>query len=297
MTLLSQFTLDQLQLFVTVAEGGSFSEAARRLDRVQSSVSHSVAQLERHLGVLLFDRSSRKPQLTDAGQILLKQAYQILSQSHQMQQQAQILQKGHEPHLSVVLDMIAPLHWISQSLIAVQNQYPDTTWQVHTEMLDAIAQRVLKRSAQLGITGWLHPSQQRLLASEPLGKVAFVYVVAPQHALARLKPPVPRVELNAYIHLNVTDRSADNPHLPEAKQWQMADLSTLVHFIKAGFGWGFLPLHLVKGDLEQGSLGSLELDSHPPSFELKLIYLKTEPPGPVGLALAQRLKQEALRHL
>lgn len=135
-----------------------------------------------------------------------------------MQQQAQILQKGHEPHLSVVLDMIAPLHWISQSLIAVQNQYPDTTWQVHTEMLDAIAQRVLKRSAQLGITGWLHPSQQRLLASEPLGKVDFVYVVAPQHALARIKPPVPRVELNAYIHLNVTDRSADNPQAPARSQ-------------------------------------------------------------------------------
>lgn len=53
-------TLDQLRLFLCVAEEGSFSAAGRRLGRVQSAVSQGVANLESALGVLLFDRTGRR---------------------------------------------------------------------------------------------------------------------------------------------------------------------------------------------------------------------------------------------
>jgi DNA-binding transcriptional LysR family regulator len=58
-------TLDQLQVFLTVIDVGSFAGAARKLGRATSVVSYSIANLEAQLGVLLFDReSTRKPQLT-----------------------------------------------------------------------------------------------------------------------------------------------------------------------------------------------------------------------------------------
>ena len=61
-------TLDQLRVFLTVVELGSFAAAARKLHRATSVISYSMANLELQLGVTLFDRqTTRKPQLTEAG--------------------------------------------------------------------------------------------------------------------------------------------------------------------------------------------------------------------------------------
>ncbi|MBN3830936.1 LysR family transcriptional regulator [Burkholderia sp. Ac-20344] len=64
-------TLANLESFVRSAEGGSFSEAARRLALTPAAVSRNVAMLERNLGVRLFHRSTRKLTLTEAGEHFL----------------------------------------------------------------------------------------------------------------------------------------------------------------------------------------------------------------------------------
>jgi DNA-binding transcriptional LysR family regulator len=71
--------LRQLATFVAVAEEGSFTRAADRLHVVQSAVSAGVRNLERELGATLFDRSTHRVQLTDAGQALLPQARATLA--------------------------------------------------------------------------------------------------------------------------------------------------------------------------------------------------------------------------
>ena len=68
-----------LQAFVQAATQGSFSAAARKLGKSQSTVSAAVASLEIDLDVVLFDRSSRKPTLTPAGHVLLERAEQVLA--------------------------------------------------------------------------------------------------------------------------------------------------------------------------------------------------------------------------
>lgn len=71
--------LRQLATFVAVAEEASFSRASDRLHVVQSAVSAGVRKLERELGASLFDRSTHKVQLTDAGHALLPQARATLA--------------------------------------------------------------------------------------------------------------------------------------------------------------------------------------------------------------------------
>src|SRR3984957_8682097 len=68
-------SLDQLQLFLVVVETGSFAAAGRRLGRATSAVSYTIANLERQLGIALFDRErTRKPVLTEAGAAILARA-------------------------------------------------------------------------------------------------------------------------------------------------------------------------------------------------------------------------------
>ena len=109
-------TLDQMLLFVTVADTGSFSEAARRLDRVQSTISHGIAQLEKELGLSLFDRQRRKPVLSEAGIALLPEAKHILGHVKQWRGHAESLQAREEAEVSLVLDMILPTPWLIESL-------------------------------------------------------------------------------------------------------------------------------------------------------------------------------------
>jgi DNA-binding transcriptional LysR family regulator len=71
--------LRQLAVFVAVAEEGSFTRAADRLHVVQSAVSAGVRNLERELGARLFDRSTHKVALSDAGRALLPEARATLS--------------------------------------------------------------------------------------------------------------------------------------------------------------------------------------------------------------------------
>ena len=78
------FSLEQLQAFVVTVETGSFSGAARRLGKSQSSISAAIANLEVDLGNKLFSRDSRKPKLTAEGLRLLDEAYLILERCEHM---------------------------------------------------------------------------------------------------------------------------------------------------------------------------------------------------------------------
>ena len=71
---LDGLSLDQLRTFIAAAEEGSFSAAGRKLQRAQSLVSQTLANLEEQIGVKLFDRSGRYPRLTEQGSALLRDA-------------------------------------------------------------------------------------------------------------------------------------------------------------------------------------------------------------------------------
>lgn len=70
--------INQLEVLIAVAEERGFSRAAERLYRTQPAISQAIRRLGEEVGVPLFDRSSKDGTLTDAGQVLLKYAHQIL---------------------------------------------------------------------------------------------------------------------------------------------------------------------------------------------------------------------------
>ena len=76
---------ESLEAFAQAASLGSFSAAARRLGKSQSTISEAIARLEIDLGVTLFDRSPKSPVLSEAGQGLLRHANAVLGATEQLQ--------------------------------------------------------------------------------------------------------------------------------------------------------------------------------------------------------------------
>ena len=79
-----------------------------------------------------------------------------------------------------------------------------------------------------------------------------------------------------------------------SKVWRLADLGAKHAFLRAGLGWGHMPLHMVEADLANGALVRIELMVNPtlgPGFSMHAIHLNELPPGPAGRWFIDRLKQ------
>ncbi|MGH6860253.1 MAG: LysR family transcriptional regulator, partial [Phyllobacterium sp.] len=112
--MLDGLSLDHLRTFVAAADEGSFSAAGRKLGRAQSVVSQAIANLEGQLGLLLFERVGRYPQLTPHARNLLTAARQIVRDADTLKASARRLSEGLEPFLSIVIDVMFPQRLLTE---------------------------------------------------------------------------------------------------------------------------------------------------------------------------------------
>ena len=147
-------TLDQLRVFLTVVDVGSFAGAARKLGRATSVISYSIANLEVQLGVSLFDRdSTRKPQLTEAGRTVLSEARTITNGINGLRAKVRGLLQGIEAEIHLVLDVMLPAARVFDALKAFREEFPTVSLRLYMEALGAVPQMVLDRTATIGISG------------------------------------------------------------------------------------------------------------------------------------------------
>lgn len=294
--MLDGVSLDQLRTFIAAVDEGSFSAAARRLNRVQSAVSGWVSSLEGQIGVVLFDRSGRYPKLTPEGVLLLADARNIVSGVDTMKARARLMSAGLEAELSVVVDVFFPTALVSAAAKAFVSRFPLTPLRLFVEGLGAGYQPVLDGRCSLGILAPLaveFPS----LSSESIGQVPLVTVAAPDHPLASFKRRIPKAALAKHVQLVLTDRSELSAGrdfgVKSASTWRLADLSTKHAFLRDGVGWGNMPMHMVQGDLASGALVSLDVeDMLPAGFSLAMaaFHRALDPPGPAARWLVDDLK-------
>ena len=98
--MLDSLTLDQIRIFLTVADTGSFSKAAKQLNRAQSAVTYGIQKLEAQFGIPLFDRTAYRPALTEAGRALLPRARRIAEETNAFRDTARSLASGLEAELT-----------------------------------------------------------------------------------------------------------------------------------------------------------------------------------------------------
>jgi DNA-binding transcriptional LysR family regulator len=272
------------------------------LRRTQSVISQTLANLESQLGVKLFDRSSRSPVLTGQGLALLAEARAVVSRMDVFKARAKGLSGGLEPELSVVVDVMFPLDQLTCGIAAFQEKFPTTPLTLYVEALGAVLQPVMTGRCAFGVMGSL-PTAPPQLTRERLLIVQFAFVVSPTHPLASLKGAIPGRVLAQHRQLVLTDRSelsqGKDFGVFSANNWRLADLGAKHAFLRAGLGWGGMPVPVVESDLANGALVRIDLEDVPDPnliMPMSAVFRTDSPPGPAGRWLIEYLKSSTATH-
>ena len=238
-------TLDQLQVFLAVADTGSFSAAARHLNRSQSVISYTIANLESQLELQLFSRGgTREPRLTEAGVAMLEDARRMASALQGLRARAEGLKAGLEAEIAIVVDVSVPSPVLISVLKAFQEQFPTVSLRLHVGALGMVWDLVQKRQADIGIGG---PPVQTSddLTTIRVGEMTMTPAAAPDHPLALYKGPVPLSFIRDHVQLVVTDLSEQtkgrNFGVFAYRTWRLTDVGIKHELMVAGLGWGGLP--------------------------------------------------------
>lgn len=260
--MLDAITLDQLRILAVVAEEGSFSAAARKLRRVQSAISQSMANLESQLQVKLWDRSTRIPTLTPEGRAILAAARRVETEVQGLQRLAAGLVAGIEPLVSLCLDALFPLSAAIELCKEFAVRFPQVELRVDTQTMSAVTAKVLAGEATIGVVSPMGVAGRvgNQLVRRVLSPIRMVPVCAVTHPLAASKGPLPMSALTEHVQIVLSERQLDEvERVPDqgvisGRTWRVSDLHTKHELLRAGLGFGNLPEHLIGEDLRAGRM-------------------------------------------
>ena len=261
--MLDNVTINQLRSFVAVCDQGSFSGGARKLGRAQSAISHAIKALESAFDVELFDRNTRKAQLTAAGRSLLPDARAVISRTEEMKTRAGSIARAGAPQLSVAIDVYFPRAHLIAGLRTLQLEFPTAAINLQITTMQGGERLVLEKVCALAVTVENVPEvNPDAIERHWLCEVEMVTVCAPSHSLASTPKPTPVDEFGRHVQIIVTDNQPQAEKTQQGvagkRQWLVNDLGAKRDLLKAGLGWGHMPRHLVGEDLANGELVELE---------------------------------------
>src|SRR5487761_1850299 len=243
----------QLSHFVAVAEDGSFTKAARRLNYVQSALSVSVQALERELSVRLFDRTTHRVTLTGAGRSLLPVARQTLAAAEEIRDVAAALRGVLRGTLRVGIMQSLPFADVPELLGTFHRQHPDVEIEVRPAAGGSAALVEELRQGGLDIAFIALHDLPSGLTAIPLGSEELVVVTAPDLALPGRGPvtlddlvDARFVDFPAGWGVRTTvDRAFAAAGLERNVTIEAAAVAACLQLLRAGLGIALLPPSLI----------------------------------------------------
>ncbi|MDO1582190.1 LysR family transcriptional regulator [Rhizobium oryzicola] len=144
-------TLEQLRIFLAVAEKSHVTRAAEQLNLTQSSVSAAVAALEERYGVKLFNRVGRGIELTEAGRLFVPEARAVLEKAAGAARLLKDLSGAPSGHLAIHASQTVASYWLPSRLMAYHERHPQVDVAMSVGNTKLVAGAVLGGQADLGV--------------------------------------------------------------------------------------------------------------------------------------------------
>lgn len=176
-------TLEQLRIFVAVAERQHVTQAASALNLTQSAVSGAIAALEGRHGVQLFDRVGRGVVLNEVGRTFLAEARSVLARAAAAETTLEDLATLSRGRLSIYASQTIATYWLPRRLVAFHAAHPGVELNVRVGNTLEVARAVAEGEAEIGfVEGEV---QGVVLARQKVGADRLLVLVAPEHPWTR----------------------------------------------------------------------------------------------------------------
>ncbi len=182
-------TLEQLRIFVAVAERQHVTRAAAALNLAQSAASAAIATLEARHGTKLFHRVGRGIELTEAGALFLLEARAVLGRAEAAELVLAELGGLKRGSLSVQASQTIASYWLPRHLVGFRRKHPEIDIRLSIGNTAQAAAAVLQGTAELGFVEGEVTAP--LLASQVIARDRIVVVMAPGHPWANAGPLQP----------------------------------------------------------------------------------------------------------
>ncbi len=267
--------LNETRVFVKVVQAGSFNKAGKELGMPNSTVSAKVASLEKRLGVTLLQRTTRKLNLTQAGEAYFQKGLRALEDIAQAEQEVSSLQ--NEP--SGTLRITAPADMGKDPLVELVSRLSKKFPKLKLEFIftnrqvDLIAENidVAIRAGKL---------QDSSLVARKLGEATWAPYASPSY-LNRSKPLNHPKDLKDHDCLSFTPLGEEAWRLSNGKttvslspHFSVAgnDLNLMKALVIAGKGITLLPISMCRKEMQGGKLKRVLPDWHANEDPVHLVY-------------------------
>ncbi len=262
-------TLDQLRIFVEVAERSHVTRAAQALQMSQSAASAAIAALEALHQVKLFDRIGRGIQLTEAGQIFLREARAVLDRASLARSVLQDLAGGPAGPIALAASQTIATYWLPRRLAAFHAAHPRVRLDVVIRNTHEVESAVVDGAVSIGLVEG--PTQHPALIRTRLDQDQMVLVVAADHAPLPVRPSG-AVDVGALTwvireHGSGTRRGLED--LASRDGLSLEDLNVFLvlpgneavrEAVEAGAGATVISRHVVASALAAGKLREIPID-------------------------------------
>ena len=285
---------EQWAVLSAVVELGSYARAAAALHRSQPAVSYAIANLQESLGVKLLEIQGRRAVLTAHGDTLLKRARTVLRELETVERLAQVLKRGWEPRLRLVVDAAFPRSRLLEIVSEAQARCADTQLQLEDAVLSGAEEAITEGSADVVITTLVPPG----VLGTWLLDVTFIAVAHPAHALFRDARELVAADLEHHTQAVVRDSGRLHPRdsgwLGSVSRCTVTSVEASLALVRAGLAFAWLPEHLVAESLRAGELRALPLTTGATrKVPLYLVLVKPALAGPA----AQVVMESFQRHI
>lgn len=284
-----RYSPEALTAFVETVSCGSFSAAARRLRKSQSTISTAIANLEADLGFALFDRSSRQPTLTEEGKRVLGYVQAILTASERLDEAALSLSGATEARLTFVLSDTLHPDVLEELMVQFDRQFPHTEFECLIGEDEDVIDLLQKGRAQVGLIEARedYPTDMGVMRL-PMQTWMGLYV-AVSHPLAS-EEKLQWEQLRTWRELRLNTYLERGTNVAQGPVWSAPNYLLLLSMAVLGFGWCALPCALVEEFAAQKPLVQLKMPGWPKAISIDLLWNKNSPPGVAGSWLRDHLQ-------
>lgn len=289
--------LEQWRALRAVVDAGTYAAAAAHLHKSQSAVTYAVQKLERVLGVRVFEVQGRKAVLTPAGQVLYRRAGALLDEASALEAAAGELAGGGVAELRLAVETAFPTWLLLRALQQFGEEWPATRIELFETVLGGTEEALVERHADLVVAGVVPQGY----LGDPLVRLRFVAVTAPDHPLQRLGRPATRHDLRRHRQLVIRDsgtgRKRDAGWLAAEARWTVSHKATSIRAACMGLGFAWYPEDVVEEELASGALKRLRLEAGAERYaDLYVIFADRDYAGPGVRRLAELLHHAVATH-